>query len=123
MDIKEKLEQAVEARKNLEKQQAIQEPKVTLASFINQYLENNLPKAIATGEHVVVMQLYPMDTPSYLWDELARFVPSVREWVSHNKLIGDYVDDVYKPYLTGDTIVRVENQNRIDIIFEIKDHM
>lgn len=103
MDIKDKLEQAVETRA-YKRNRAYKPPyNETLAKLLNDFLEDNLPKAIAMDKPNLVLTLKYTDILDDIWDILGQYEPFVD---STKNLLSDYVDEVYKPYLLGAMVSR-----------------
>lgn len=98
MNIKEQLKMAVENRE-LKRAKANTE----VRNYINDYLEENLPKAISEDRTMLVWRLGFSKVPRGVWDELDSYDKGLKE-VSYKSIIKDYVDEVYKPYLVGDEV-------------------
>lgn len=103
MDIKDKLEQAVETRAD-KRNRAYKPPyNETLAKLLNDFLEDNLAKAIAMDKPNLVLTLKYTDILDDIWDILGQYEPFVD---STKNLLSDYVAEVYKPYLLGAMVSR-----------------
>ena len=104
MDIKEKLEQAAEIRKNQlmrdkERKEAHKQQKRTMVTkLVNDFLEENLPRAIELGLGSLNFEISPKDITSDLLDTLEPYSSSIGE---PKGFIKDCVPEIYRPYLTG----------------------
>ena len=96
MDIKEQLKMAVDNR-NL-KQNSVN---TEVRKYINNYLENNLPKAISDNKRVLTLTVPCSKVTSVIWDELIEYSTN-RSVTSKGSIIKDHVEDLYKPYLKKD---------------------
>lgn len=108
MDIKEKLEQAVEIRKNQlnqdkERKEARKQQKRTMVTqLVNDFLEENLPRAIELGLGSLDFEISPKDITSDLLDALEPYSSSIGE---PKGFIKDCVPEIYHPYLTGTWVI------------------
>lgn len=96
MDIKEQLKMAVENR-NLKQNKVNTE----VRNYVNDYLEENLPKAISDNKRVLTLTVPFSKVTSVVWDELIEYSTN-RSVVSKGSIIKDHVEDLYKPYLNKD---------------------
>lgn len=96
-EIKNRLEQAAEARKNQLKQdkEREQQPHTVITKLVNNFLEENLPRAIELGLGSLELELEHKDITSDLLEVLKPYVNNTgSKW-----FISDYVHEVYHPYL------------------------
>lgn len=98
MNIKEQLKMAVENR-DLKRANA----NTKVRNYINDYLEESLPKAISEDRTMLVWHLGFSKVPRGVWDELASYDKGLKG-VSLKSIVKDYVAEVYKPYLVGDEV-------------------
>ena len=104
MDIKEKLEQAVEIRKNQLKQDKERKEvhkqmcDTMITNLINEFLADNLPMVIELGFGSLELELERKDITSALVDTLEPYANTTGE---PKGFIEEYVPKVYHPYLTG----------------------
>lgn len=96
MDIEEELKMAVENR-NLKQNKVNTE----VRNYVNDYLEENLPKAISDNKRVLTLTVPFSKVTSVVWDELIEYSTN-RSVVSKGSIIKDHVEDLYKPYLNKD---------------------
>ena len=128
MDIREKLEQAVEIRKNQLKQDKErkearkQQQRTVVTKLVNDFLEENLPRVIELGLGSLDFEIERKDITSDLLDVLKPYVNTPGE---PKGFIEEYVTDVYHPYLTGTRVFircysypfRRKDKVEVDIIF------
>ena len=128
MDIKEKLEQAVEVRKNQLKQDKERKEArkqmydTVVTNLINDFLADNLPRVIELGLGSLDFELERNDITSELVDILEPYANTTGE---PKGFIEEYVPKVYHPYLTGIQVFircysypfRMKDKVEVDIIF------
>ena len=128
MDIKYKLEQAVEARKNqIKKDKELyearkQQQRNVITKLVNDFLEENLPRTIELGLGSLELELEHKDTTSDLLEVLKPYVNNTSRprW-----FISEYVHEVYRPYLKEAQVIirrysypfRKKDKVEVDIIF------
>lgn len=96
MGIKEELKLAVATRNAKRKSGTVEVHK-----FINEFLEEKLPKAIAEDEEYLAVSFYQPRVSSSFWEELSSYIAVDCMTTPHKFIMEDYVDKVYKPYLVG----------------------
>lgn len=96
MNIEEELKLAVATRNAKRKSGTVEVHK-----FINKFLEEKLPKAIAEDERTLTLTVPFSKVTSVIWDELIEYSTN-RSVTSKGSIIKDHVEDLYKPYLKKD---------------------
>ena len=96
MDIEEELKLAV-ATRNAKRNSGT----VEVYKFINKFLEEYLPKAIAEDEEHLSVGIYQPRVSKSFWEELSSYTVTDCMAVPHKFILEDYVDKVYRPYLVG----------------------
>lgn len=125
MAIEDQLKEAVKAR-NLTRHSRYTKTR----NLINSFLEQELPEAIradqdrlkvlvttlpATSKEVQTWDIPSVSVEKLVWDVLEDYTtptgPSGKE-----SLMDDYVDDVFKPYLTNYQAIKIRTQEGEDIL-------
>ena len=107
-EIRNRLEQAVEARKNQlnqikeHKEACKQRERTAVANLVNDFLAENLPRVIELGLGSLELELEHKDITNDLVDALEPYASSVGE---PKGFIKDYVPEVYHPYLKGTWVI------------------
>ena len=125
MNIQDQLETAVE---NRDLKRVMVNNRVR--TYINNYLAENLPKAISEDENFLNLTILFSKISNDIWHELIDYADN-RSIPSKGSIIKDHVDDVYKPYLKKDETTLVIEKYRIrlddtdeavklDIVFYLK---
>lgn len=85
-------------------------------SYINNFLADNLPSAIAKDDNILTLVVNKDYVPIEIWNELENYVFS--DWTTPDKFVmEDYADTVYHPYLAGSKVSSHSSWNALEITF------
>lgn len=116
MNIQNQLDMAVFIR-NLNKNISTEPINTSDAhSYINNFLSENLPSAIAKDKNKLTLVVNKGYVPMKIWNELESYVFS-GVTIPDKFIVEDYADDVYQSYLAGSNVSKDSSYNALEITF------
>lgn len=116
MDIQDQLDMAVFIR-NLNKNISTNPINYSdVRSYINNFLAENLPSAIAKDKNKLTLVVNKGYVPMKIWNELESYVFS-GVTIPDKFITEDHADDMYQPYLAGSKVTSHSSCNALEITF------